>query len=520
MYYYGIDLGTTYSCIARADDDGNVEIIKNLEGKDITPSVVEFRSKDERAVGETAKAAMIINAENTVSFIKQKMGDSTYRFSFNGIEYPPEQISAFILKKLVEDAQKLTGDTITEAVITVPAYFGINERMATANAGKIAGLEVLGNVNEPTAAVIAYAAAHKDLDGKIVLIYDLGGGTFDVTIAEINGGNVTVICTNGDHSLGGKDWDAKVREFVTGEFIDATNADSADLNDGEFQSVLVVRTEEAKKQLTGRTSTDIPLRLDKDHKASIPLSREKFDGLTAGLLGRTIALTDEAISQAKNKISSKGVPCDKFDEIILVGGSARMPQVEEILKKKYGVTPKMFDFDLAVAMGAALIARMIKNPPPPEPGKSLSLGGGVEAPVVDVTSKSYGIFAIGDGDEKILSNVLLKNTPIPCSATKIYTTISANMSYVSVDIYESDTVDAAVDRGFGTKIADGELKLPPGLPKGAPIEVTFSLDRNGLLTLTAVELTHGMKCKVEVKVQGLSDAEVEGLAMATKSTRV
>jgi len=520
MYFYGIDLGTTYSCIARADANGKVEVLKNIEGKNITPSVVEFNSPTEIVVGETAKGDAILAPDNVVLYIKRSMGKHDASQDFHGQSFTPEQISAFIIKKLVSDAEKTTGDKITDVVITVPAYFGFDERQATENAGKIAGVNVLAIVNEPTAAAIAYSQQTKAKEDKVVLVYDLGGGTFDITVAEIVGDKVTVIATNGNHALGGKDWDTELMSYFIAQFCEKTGVAEEEIyEDSEILNELVIKTEEAKKELTSKGSASFTLSMGRGKRAKLEVTLEKFNELTRHHLLSTVELTKVVLKEASSKTSSKSKPCNQFDEIIFVGGSTRMRQVKEAMKKEFGADPQIFEPDEAVARGAALLAQFLATTPQDSGSGAGGMKAAPPARFGEVTSKSYGIETLVDGKEK-LSNVILKNDEIPLSNTQTYYTVQANQRSVHIIVYESNLMEETLELSFGKQIADGHLELPPGLPDESPLDVTFSLDRNGLLAITAVERTRGSKCHIEVKTEGLSESEVLKLQRQTSRMKL
>ncbi|WP_391575016.1 Hsp70 family protein [Cohnella sp.] len=520
MYAYGIDLGTTYSCMARADQDGNIEIIKNIEGKNITPSVVEFISPTEIVVGETAKGDAILAPDNVVLYIKRSMGKQDENREHHGKTFTPEQISAFILKKLISDAEQVTGEKVSDVVITVPAYFGFDERQATENAGKIAGLNVLGIVNEPTAAAIAYGAQQKSKEDKVVLVYDLGGGTFDVTVAEIVGDKVTVVSTEGNHTLGGKDWDAELMSYFVAQFCEKTGVTADEIyEDGDVLNELILKTEDAKKELTSKNSSSFTLSMGRGKRAKLEVTVEKFDEITRHHLMSTLELTKIALKQAATKTSSKGKSCDQFDEIIFVGGSTRMRQVKEAMKKELGVDPQVFEPDEAVARGAALLAHFLSTD---QTQQTTGLGEGHSAAderFSEVTSKSYGVEA-QISNSMMLSHVILKNDAIPCSNTETYGTLDHNQRRVNIVVYESNIMEENTELSFGKRIADGQLDLPAGLPARSPIDVTFSLDRNGMLNITAVERFNGSKCNIIVKTEGLSESEVMTLQAQTSVIKV
>lgn len=519
MYTYGIDLGTTYSCIARADADRNIEIIKNIEGKTITPSVVEFISPTEIIVGETAKGDAILAPDNVVLYIKRSIGKKNENRNYHGQTYTPEQISAFILKKLIADAERTTGEKVRDAVITVPAYFGFDERQATESAGKMAGLNVLGIVNEPTAAAIAYGAQQKAKADKVVLVYDLGGGTFDVAVAEVVGDHVNVVSTEGNQALGGKDWDAELLSYFVAQFCEQTDATANELyENADVLNELILKSEAAKQELTSKNTASFILSMGRGKRAKLEITVDKFDEITRHHLVSTIELTKIALQQAASKMSSKGTPCDRIDEIIFVGGSTRMRQVKAAMQKEFGIEPQVFEPDEAVARGAALLAYFLSK-------EKFRTGGSEESKSAvaerfsEVSSKSYGIEAQIE-NAMILSHVIFKNDAIPCSNTKTYGTIYPDQRRVDIIVYESNATDDQAALSFGKRIAEGRLELPDGLPVGSPIDVTFSLDRNGMLNIVAVERYNGSECKIAVKTAGLSEVELFTLQAQTSAMKL
>ena len=344
-YIFGIDLGTTYSCIAYVDETGRATVVNNQEGTNTTPSVVNFASPTQVVVGQIAKENAVIDPQNTVSLVKTLMGNSNFAINYNGEDKSPEEVSAYILRKLAEDASKLLDTEVKDVVITCPAYFGTAERQATKNAGIIAGLNVIEIISEPTAAALYYGCA-KEQEEKTILVYDLGGGTFDVTIMRISAGKIEVICSDGNHQLGGKDWDTEIMNYLATQFCEETGFD------GDFdeyaQQDLRLKAEKAKQQLSSRE--EVPVMLDAAGlRARISLSRTTFDEITQSLLNESIEKTDAAIAVAKEKGYT-------VDEILLVGGSTRMPQVTKALVAKYGIEPKILEPDEAVAKGAAIYA--------------------------------------------------------------------------------------------------------------------------------------------------------------------
>ncbi len=344
---FGIDLGTTYSCIAYVDEFSKPVIIPNSENSRVTPSVVFFDG-DEIIVGDVAKENSKVYPEDVVSFIKRSMGDEFFIFNHRDKDYKPEEISALILKKLVKDANEHLGEEINDVVITCPAYFGINEREATKNAGIIAGLNVKQIINEPTAAAISYGM-EKSKD-KVVIVYDLGGGTFDITMIDVKDEEIKVIGTGGDHNLGGKDWDDAIIRFVVEKFREETGLEDDILEDPDTAQDLALQAEKAKKTLSTREKAPIVVTYG-GQRAKIILTREKFDEITKDLLDRTITLTKEMMQEAKKK------NYESFDEFLLVGGSSRMPQVLEAVSSEFkDLEPRLFDPDESVAKGAAIFA--------------------------------------------------------------------------------------------------------------------------------------------------------------------
>lgn len=511
-YIFGIDLGTTYSCIAYVDESGRAVVVKNQEGTNTTPSVVNFASPTQVVVGQIAKENAVIDPQNTVSLVKTLIGKSNYAISYNGEDKSPEEVSAYILRKLAEDASKLVDTEVKDVVITCPAYFGTAERTATKNAGEIAGLNVIEIISEPTAAALYYGCA-KERGEKTILVYDLGGGTFDVTVMRIGEGKIEVICSDGNHELGGKDWDDAIMRYLASEFCSKTGFDEE--FDEYAQQDLRLKAEKAKQQLSSRE--EVPVMLDAGgRRERIALSRTTFDEMTQVLLNESIEKTDAAIEVAE----SKGY---KIDEIILVGGSTRMPQVTKALVEKYGIEPKILEPDEAVAKGAAIYAlgayelkvkewkekvesgeaditdETVKE----EAEKYLEaaavstiaipgLRGQKMSEVVTVaTTKSYAIKVLVDEIEKcynmIIKNVKMENGSI--SVTKQFGTAEENQDTAELVVYESDFDSKYYDVDEDFMLGTASLELPGNLPKGSPIQVIFTLNKEGILEITGRELT-------------------------------
>ena len=345
-YVFGIDLGTTYSCIARVDDTARAEVIKNNEGENITPSVVAFEG-DNVIVGNDAKAEAVLNPDTTSMLVKTLMGKTDFAIRYNYEDKTPEEISSYILRKLAKDASEQLGVEVKDVVITCPAYFGTAERTATKNAGIIAGLNVLEIISEPTAAALYYGCA-KEQNEKTILIYDLGGGTFDVTIMRISSDKIEVICSDGDHDLGGRNWDEVLIRYLANQFTENVGAE-VEFDEYAIQD-LRLKAEKMKKQLTSKNQASDMLEVN-GKRSKISVTREKFDEITSTLLYETLNKTKEAIEVAKNK------GYQKIDEILLVGGSTRMPQVKSMLTENFKESEiKILEPDEAVAKGAAIHA--------------------------------------------------------------------------------------------------------------------------------------------------------------------
>jgi molecular chaperone DnaK len=534
---FGIDLGTTYSCIAYVDEYGRPTVVTNMEGDRTTPSVVQF-SGNERIVGKEAKNSSMLEPDNTISIIKSHMGKGTFAFEYEGNNITAEEISACILKKLVQDAEQNTGLTITDVVITIPAYFGQPEREATRMAGEIAGLKVLSIINEPTAAAIAYGV-DKESD-QTILVYDLGGGTFDVTMIQIDGKKITVICTDGDHNLGGRNWDELIVTYLAKQWQEQTGSTEDPLDSPETQQELYLKAEQAKQTLTAKEKTEIPIAYGRSDRIKVTLTREIFDEQTASLLETTITKTNAVIAEAK-KVGIKN-----FDKLLMVGGSTKMPQVARRLKEEFGIDPQFSDPDESVAKGAAIYGQMlmlnetieeiiIKNNPEMNPedfnvdtidpeklenaqieaaqifGMQL---GGVKAKtkrkIINVLSKSFGLRSWVSDEERIV-NILLRNEHLPASYTQTFGTREADQTSVALVMFENGSSDRYYDIDRSHEIGNAEINgLPNGLPEGSPLEVTFKLNEQGMLDVYGRELSSGRDVKVTIQTEGgISQQEFE-----------
>ena len=527
-YVFGIDLGTTYSCIAYVDETGRATVVNNSEGTNTTPSVVNFASPSQVVVGQVAKENAVIDPDNTISLVKTLMGKTDFAIRYNGEDKSPEEVSAYILSKVAEDAAKMLDTEVKDVVITCPAYFGTAERTATKNAGIIAGLNVLEVISEPTAAALYYGCA-REQEEKTILVFDLGGGTFDVTIMNISSEKIEVICSDGNHELGGKDWDEAVMRYLAEEFISQTGFD------GEFdeyaQQDMRLKAEKAKQQLTSRDQ--VPVMLDAAGlRARINLTREKFDEITSALLGEAIEKTESAIDIAKEKGYN-------IDEILLVGGSTRMPQVTKAIVDRFGMEPKILDPDEAVAKGAAIHAVnvYVNNQKSLEPGdvgettvnvggatkeinaddykeelavqpEMMSIGGKTRQVVV-ATTKSFAIEVLINGESKCC-NMIIKNEPMPngsISVTKEFGTNVANQESAELVVYESDFMEETFDVDKDFVLGTATLELSENLPVGSPIQVTFTLSTEGILEVSGVDKTTGREVHATMQAKGIMAEE-------------
>jgi len=517
---YGIDLGTTYSCISHVDEHGKPAVINNSDNELTTPSVVYFESDDNIVVGKEAKEVAEIYPNQVASTIKRVMGDPEWKFTFNEKEYSSQEISSFILEKVVKDAIENIGEDIKNVVITVPAYFGVNQKEATKQAGELAGLNVIAVIPEPTAAAISYGI--ESHDDEVVMVYDLGGGTFDISVIEVKDKGINVISTDGDHQLGGRNWDERLASYFTQEFEEQTGVSSDDLqNDMETWQELLNKAENAKKSLTSKENTKIRIAHEGD-KATIELSRDKFNELTNDLIERTISLTDAVLEQVKLK------GYNTIDKILLVGGSTYMLQVRNSLEAKYSFDIEVHDPNLSVAKGAAIygwkleLQEEIKFKIAEESGEEIEnidlnniqdselvkaqqeviqekglvgLAGAqkiIETTIRNVTAKSFGIAVIDQNENEKIINLITVDDEIPSVTTQIFPTAFEGQSGVNLVCYENtERVENnyLLELETSTEVGSAILEFEYPLPIGSEIEITFSLSEDGLLKVYGKDLT-------------------------------
>lgn len=528
MSVYGIDLGTTYSCIARIDGSGMPVVIRNAVGDEATPSAVFFENEYHVVVGSEAKNAALAEPESVVLRIKREMGKSGVELDFHGTTFTPEAISALILRDLVRSTEADTGVEVKDVVITVPAYFGVAEREATRTAGAMAGLNVVNVVPEPVAAALYYGVLNAGVD-RDVLVFDLGGGTFDTTVIRLVGEEVTVVCTDGHHELGGADWDDKLVDYLREQFMVQFPDSGAD-EDEAFLQDLALCAEDVKKSLSTRQTRRHAM-VYHGLRAQVDITRETFEHITAELLELTMEITERTLDEA----ADRGVT--RFDEVLLVGGSTRMPMVAAALVRRFGFQPKMHEPDLAVAKGAALFGLVESlrlwdsTRSTEEPAKDavtyqqsatkLDVSADLVASVAKkkvtiVVPRAFGIAVLKDDgldqepdpDEFRIVHLLTANTALPTEKTREFVTPYDNQREINIEIWEQAGPVASVEPEHNKLIGGVSITRLPPLPKGSAVDVTFRMDEGGMLHVAAQDKTSGQTAGTQITIGDLSTEQI------------
>ncbi|HMD94661.1 MAG TPA: Hsp70 family protein [Trebonia sp.] len=512
---FGIDLGTTQSCIAYVDETGSPVIVKSALGEDTTPSAVFFESRQNVVVGRAAREEALLTPDLVAQLVKRDMGTNA-AYTFHAEPHTPETVSALILRELARLAAEQAGKEVKDVVITVPAYFGIAEREATRRAGELAGLEVLDVLDEPVAAAVHYQATHGPAgQPKHALVYDLGGGTFDTTVIRLEGDDITVICAEGDARLGGADWD----QAITGYLLSRVAEEHPELHpeqNPQFMQDLRINAERLKKELSSVQTRRHVMRLD-GTTTVVELTRSMVEDLTAGLLARTVEVIDRAIAAAR----AKGVT--SFDEVLLVGGMSRFPAVARVLKERLGMNARLHEPELAVAKGAALFARA-RTPRPQAPTGS-SAAPGIRrlaaAKVAAVVPRGFGVKAVDARDplaqtdplhaRQIILHLLLANTPLPADTGPYpFATAYDNQRMLGIEVWEQAGAEESEELADNRKVGEGLLRnLPARLPAGTAFEITFFMSETGLLTVHAREPRSGRDVRFDLQIGGLDNARFD-----------
>ncbi|MEU7588440.1 Hsp70 family protein [Micromonospora sp. NPDC049230] len=538
LTFYGIDLGTTYSVVSYVDETGRPAVVRNvITNNETTPSAVYFeQDTGEVVVGEAAKNVSRLYPTRVVERVKRKMGQEA-QWEFDGTTYTPESISALILKQLAQDAEYYTNRPVRKVVITVPAYFGLLERDATRNAGRIAGLDVVEVVPEPVAAALQYDLGAETT--RTVLVYDLGGGTFDTTVIRIAPDAVEVLCTDGDQKLGGADWDARLVQYLVDEFVTRAEPPEDPALDEEFMQDLALTAEEVKRQLSTVTSRKVPMRYA-GAAASVEVSREMFEEITGDLLSRTMVCTERTLGKLGEKLGVDD-PAAAIDEVLLVGGSSKMPAVARQLTEKWGWTPRLHDPDLAVAKGAAryALSRAVwawdgegAAPTPEEKRErvqALSLATGVDEEalsasankrIVTVLPKSFGVKLqdttaadwASQPDRYYVEHLVHANESLPITQRELRaSTVVEGQTAIEIELHEQAGAEESPELSANKPVdlGKGQISGLPPLPRHSPISITMDVSDGGQLTLRAVEPTSGEELLIEVQVSVLSEEEVQ-----------
>lgn len=538
MTTFGIDLGTTNSCISYIDATGRPAIVKNSLGKVTTPSVVYFEGPSKVTVGQAAKDVAVLAPHLVAQLVKREMGQAGQLFTYHQQKYTPEMISAFILRDLARSAAQECGETVRDVVITVPAYFGVAEREATRRAGECAGLTVLDLLQEPIAAALSYQDYLAADEVRHVLVFDLGGGTFDTTVIEMNGRQITVTWTDGDKRLGGADWDERIKTYLLSEFT-RQNPRIDPTADEQFMQDLAITAESMKQDLSSRSSVRRNIRFG-GQVAQVELSRERLEELTADLLDRALAITRRTIEQAQRN----GVP--EISEVVLVGGMTRAPAVADQLRKQFGLEVRWHEPDLAVARGAALFAMTAGA------RKKAGLGAGprtgqasgaaaseaaeevaatlgvsrdkaeemISRQVTTVVPRGFGVKVMDQNDPLFHTNpvkarsyivhLLPANTPLPATVGPVQVATGVdNQPMVEIEVWEQKPGVDSEELADNTCVGRGRLRSLVGLPAGSPIDLTFSMSETGLLSVHAAESGLGREVRFDLQIGGMDQAAAD-----------
>jgi molecular chaperone DnaK len=535
---FGIDLGTTYSAIAYVDETGRPTVCRNTDGLDTTPSVVFFENESNVVVGSVAKNSAVSYPDRVVSLIKREMGTSA-EFDYDGVRHTPESISALILKQLAQDAATHTHGEASRAVITVPAYFGMLERDATKNAGRIAGLDVIGIVPEPVAAALHYEATTGARD-RTILVYDLGGGTFDTTVIKVSESEIEVVCTDGDDRLGGADWDARLRDHLLARFVEQVPPGTDPEDDEEFMQALMTTSEDIKKQLSRAESRPVALR-GAGVAARIDVTRAQFETLTKDLLDKTVDIVRRILETLERK-----APGTTIDEVLLVGGATQMPAVAERLDAEFGWTPKLHDPHLAVAKGAALYAlgRVVHKEVQDavdqdgtagdaesradEAVRTVAERTGISADTLrgladkqtsNVLPKAFGVKMVDTTDpdwqdkplRHFVTHLVHANDALPATSETVAQTLYDDQTAVNIELYEQSGAQEGRELDENKALTDGQGTLGPfqPMPARSPIDISMRISDEGLLDLSAVERSSGKSVRIQVQVSVMSDEQVD-----------
>lgn len=514
---FGIDLGTTHSCIAHIDSSGKPVIVPNAVGDDVTPSVVYFEAPEQVLVGVAAKNSAVLAPHQVAQLVKRDMGSAGVSYTYFGRTYTPEEVSALVLKELARCGQQATGVPVRDVVITVPAHFGVAEREATRRAGQIAGLNVLDIIHEPVAAALHYGADDRGPGTRHVLVCDLGGGTYDTTVIRIEGDDIRVLCTDGDPRLGGADWDARIRDYLIDSFTDQ-HPRLDPRADEEFGQDVAQRAELLKKELSRAVARQTELRFA-GAAARVELTRERLEELTADLFDRVIAVTERTLAKARRH------KVDRFDEVLLVGGMTRVPAVARLLRERLELEARPHEPDLAVAKGAALFAVLHSGAPATEVADELGISRDraeslTRTTPATVVPRGIGVKAVDPSDpmfetdpmraRQVVWHLLTANTPLPADSKPYpFAVVLDNQRMVQIEVWEQSGQEESMDVAANSFVGKGFLRDLPPRPAGSPFSVRFYMSETGTLTVHAEEPESGAKVRFDLEIAGMTGVAVD-----------